>query len=66
MQKWKWIEYDAQNRAYLAYNTETPTPGYTLFGAGVGSSITNKAGKTLFTGSHPWQQYHQRGLSISP
>ena len=41
--------FGAQNRAYLAYNTETPTPGYTLLNAGVGGSITNKANKTLFS-----------------
>lgn len=37
-----------QNRAYLAYNTETATTGYTLFNAGLGADITNKDGKTLF------------------
>jgi len=39
--------YAAQNRAFLAYNTETPTAGYTLFNAGVGGSFTNKKGKTI-------------------
>ena len=39
--------FAAQNRAYLAYNTETPTPGYTLFNAGVGGTINNKTGKPL-------------------
>ena len=39
--------FAAQNRAYLAYNTETPTPGYTLFNAGVGGTITNKSSKPL-------------------
>ncbi len=34
--------YAAQNRAFLAYNTETPTAGYTLFNAGLGGSFTNK------------------------
>jgi len=44
------LEYDApQNRAYLEYNTETRTPGYHLFNAGVGADITNGKGKTLFT-----------------
>ena len=37
-----------QNRAYLADNTETPTPGYTLINAGVGAGFTNKKDKLLF------------------
>jgi iron complex outermembrane recepter protein len=37
-----------QNRVYLADNTETPTPGYTLINAGVGAGFTNKANKLLF------------------
>ena len=41
--------YATQNRAYIAYNTETPTPGYQLFNAGVGTDITNGKGKTLLT-----------------
>lgn len=41
--------YAAQNRAYLAFNTETPTPGYQLFNAGFGADITNHKGNTLFT-----------------
>lgn len=40
--------YASQNRAYLADNTETATPGYALFNAGVGAGITNARGKTLF------------------
>jgi iron complex outermembrane receptor protein len=39
--------YGAQNRAFIAYNTETPTAGYTLFNAGVGGSFVNKEGKTV-------------------
>jgi iron complex outermembrane receptor protein len=39
--------YAAQNRAYLAYGTETPTPGYTLFNAGFGGGIANKKGKPI-------------------
>ncbi|HEY4063410.1 MAG TPA: TonB-dependent receptor [Puia sp.] len=39
--------YAAQNRAFLAYNTETPTAGYTLFNAGIGGGFTNKSGKTF-------------------
>ena len=40
--------YATQNRVYLTDNTETVTPGYTLFSAGVGTNITNKKGKVLF------------------
>jgi iron complex outermembrane receptor protein len=38
-----------QNRPYLADNTETATPGYTLINAGVGTGFTNKQNKLLFT-----------------
>lgn len=41
--------YAAQNRAFLAYNTETVTPGYTLYNAGIGGNVTNKAGDILFS-----------------
>ncbi len=37
-----------QNRVYLADNTETPTPGYTLIDAGFGAGFTNKNNKLLF------------------
>src|SRR5450432_1113124 len=37
-----------QNRVYLADNTETATPGYTLINAGVGAGFTNKQNKVLF------------------
>jgi iron complex outermembrane receptor protein len=37
-----------QSRVYLADNTETPTPGYTLIDAGVGAGFTNKKNKLLF------------------
>ncbi|HWB25884.1 MAG TPA: TonB-dependent receptor [Chitinophagaceae bacterium] len=40
--------YGAQNRVYLTDNTETPTPGYTLFNAGAGVGFTNSKGKTIF------------------
>ncbi|KAA9038590.1 TonB-dependent receptor [Ginsengibacter hankyongi] len=44
------LEYYApQNRAYLEFNTETPTPGYQLFNAGFGADITNHKEQTLFT-----------------
>lgn len=41
--------YAKQNRVYLVDNTETPTPGYTLFDAGLGASVTNRSGKELFS-----------------
>ena len=41
--------YVKQDRAYLAFNTETVTPGYMLFNAGVGADITNKSGNTIFS-----------------
>ena len=37
-----------QNRVFTAYNTETPTAGYTLFNIGSGTDITDSKGKTLF------------------
>jgi iron complex outermembrane receptor protein len=37
-----------QNRPYLADNTETATPGYTLINAGVGAGFTNKQNRVLF------------------
>lgn len=36
-----------QNRVFTAYNTETPTKGYTMFSVGAGTDITNGKGKTL-------------------
>ena len=39
--------YAKQDRIYSADNTETPTPGYVLFNAGVGADITNRQGKVL-------------------
>ncbi len=41
--------YNKQDRIYSAYGTETITPGYILYGAGVGGDVTNKSGKTLFS-----------------
>ena len=40
--------YTAQNNVYLTDNTETATPGYTLFNAGIGAGFTNKNDKTIF------------------
>ncbi|MBC6109441.1 TonB-dependent receptor [Pedobacter fastidiosus] len=37
-----------QNRFYALDNTETFTAGYSLFNAGVGSTLKSKTGKTLF------------------
>lgn len=37
-----------QNQALLAYGTETPTPGYTLFNLGAGTDVLNNNGRTLF------------------
>lgn len=44
------VEYYArQNRAYLAYGTETPTQGYTLLDAGIGADIKDKKGRTILS-----------------
>ena len=42
------VAYAAQNRVYLANNTETGTPGYILLNAGIGTDIANHAGKIMF------------------
>ena len=39
----------AQNRYYAAYDTETATPGYTLFNAGLGTDVADPKGRTLFS-----------------
>lgn len=39
--------YAKQNRVYLSDNTETPTPGYTLFDAGIGGDVTKKNSKVV-------------------
>jgi iron complex outermembrane receptor protein len=41
--------YADQNRAFLAYNTETKTPGYTLFDAGFGTDVCTKKGNIICT-----------------
>ncbi len=41
--------YAKQNRAYTAFGTETPTPGYALLNAGVGAGFANKKGKTIMS-----------------
>ncbi|MVN76133.1 TonB-dependent receptor [Hymenobacter sp. HMF4947] len=39
----------AQNRFFAAYDTETATPAYTLFNAGVGTDVADAKGRTLFS-----------------
>lgn len=39
--------YAAQNRYYALNDTETPTPGYTLVHAGIGSTIKRASGKPI-------------------
>ncbi|WP_071887797.1 TonB-dependent receptor [Rufibacter sp. DG15C] len=39
--------YFKQDRVYTAFDTETPTPGYSLLNLGVGANLTNAAGKTF-------------------
>jgi iron complex outermembrane receptor protein len=41
--------YATQKRVYSAYNTETPTNGYTLFNVGFGVEVANKSGKSIFS-----------------
>jgi iron complex outermembrane receptor protein len=41
--------YAEQDRAFLADDTETKTPGYTLFDAGIGTEICTKKEKTICT-----------------
>ena len=39
----------AQNRFFAAFDTETATPAYTLFNAGLGTDVADGKGKTLFS-----------------
>lgn len=59
--------YAAQNRAYLEFGTETPTPGYSLFNAGIGGTLINKAGKSIFslyiTGNNLFDKAYQDHLN---
>jgi len=61
------IYYAKQDRAYLADNTETVTPGYVLYNAGIGANITNNRGKVLFniniTGNNITDVAYQSHLS---
>ncbi|SFW46480.1 TonB-dependent receptor [Chitinophaga sancti] len=38
-----------QNNVYYAYQTETATPGYTLWNAGIGADVVNKNKRVLFS-----------------
>ncbi len=39
----------AQNNVFSAYETETPTPSYTLLNVGLGADFVNRKSKTLFS-----------------
>ncbi|MBX0292700.1 TonB-dependent receptor [Hymenobacter sp. HSC-4F20] len=39
----------AQNRIFSAFDTETPTPSYTLFNAGLGTDVVSAKDRTLFS-----------------
>jgi iron complex outermembrane receptor protein len=41
--------YATQNRIYSAYGTETRTPGYTLFNAGLGGNFVNKKNNIIMS-----------------
>jgi iron complex outermembrane receptor protein len=41
--------YFSQDRVLLEGKTETPTPGYTLFSAGLGADVLNKKGRKIFS-----------------
>jgi iron complex outermembrane receptor protein len=47
-----------QSKAFFAYDTETPTPAYTLLNAGIGTDIVNKHGKTVLN-------IHFAGLNLT-
>lgn len=40
--------YAKQDKVYLTDNTETPTPGYALFNAGIVTGFANKKGEIIF------------------
>ena len=42
-------DFFAQNNFYAAYGTETATPGYVLFNAGVGTDFVNSKEKTILS-----------------
>jgi len=41
--------YFTQNKAFTAFGTETPTPGYTLVNLGAGLDVPNGTSRTLFS-----------------
>jgi iron complex outermembrane receptor protein len=45
----EWEYYFEQNRIFSAYDTETVTPAYNLFGAGIGTTINNSKGIPLLS-----------------
>ena len=59
--------YAAQNRVYLQNNTETPTAGYQLLNAGLGTDILNKKGNPMFNvsfmGNNLFNVAYQSGLN---
>ncbi len=59
--------YAAQNRIYSAYGTETPTPGYVLYNAGIGADIINRKGNLILSinilGSNITNVAYQSNLS---
>lgn len=59
--------YAAQKRVFLENGTETPTVGYQLVNAGVGTDILNKDGKTFlnvsFMGNNLLNAAYQSGLN---
>lgn len=59
--------YAAQKRVFLENGTETPTVGYQLVNAGVGTDILNKDGKTFlnvsFMGNNLLNVAYQSGLN---
>ncbi|MEO7530865.1 MAG: TonB-dependent receptor [Sediminibacterium sp.] len=46
--KFEMDNVSTQNRVFTAYDTETPTQGYTVFNIGTGTEVMSK-GKTLFS-----------------
>ena len=40
--------YATQDKIFSAYNTETVSPGYTLFNIGMGATFRNKSNKNIF------------------
>ncbi len=51
-----------QNNVFSAYETETPTDGYTLLNANLGTDFVNKNNKTLFSLHFCSEQHRRRSL----